>query len=61
MSDPNVSVAIVGPGGLANMKQNLVTAQNFKPMSAAERKSVVASLTLPERVFGYEGPGYRDA
>lgn len=60
MSEPNVSVAIVGPGGLANMKANLITAQNFKPMSSAERKSVVASMTLRERVFGYERAGYRD-
>ncbi len=61
MSEPGVCVAIVGPGSLANLKQNLQTAQNFTPMKPGARKRLVAKLVSPNRRFAYEHPVYRDA
>jgi len=60
MSEPGVSVAIVGPGSLANLKKNLETAQNFAPLTGEDRKRLVAQVTLPNRAFAYEAAVYHD-
>ncbi len=61
ISDKNISVAIVGPGGLSNLKQNLETAQNFQPMSAEQSNSLVAAVSVPSRQLTYQLPMYRDS
>jgi aryl-alcohol dehydrogenase-like predicted oxidoreductase len=60
MSEPGVCVAIVGPGSLANLKKNLVTAQNYIPLTPEERKQLVAQVAAPERRFAFEHTEYRD-
>lgn len=60
MSEPGVSVAIVGPGSLPNLKQNLATAQSFSPLTGEERKRLVARVSQPNRAFAFEEAAYRD-
>lgn len=60
MSEPGVCVAIVGPGSLANLKKNLETAQNFKPLAVEERLRLIAQVSSFNRRLAYEGAIYRD-
>jgi aryl-alcohol dehydrogenase-like predicted oxidoreductase len=61
ISEPGVCVAIVGPGSLENLKKNLVTAQNFTPMSDAERKRLALHISSAGPRFAYEDAAYRDS
>jgi len=47
MSEPGVATTIVGPGSLANMRENLHTAHHFEPLPDAERRRLVAQMTSP--------------
>lgn len=61
LSVPHVSVAIVGPGSLEHLRENIDLAQHFQPMSEAERRTLTAQLagTLPH--LAYRQPEHRDA
>ena len=61
MSAPGVATAIVGPGSLANLKNNLQTAQNFKPMPESERARLSRHITATNHHFAYRDPHYRDS
>lgn len=60
MGEPGVSVVIVGPGSLENLKKNLAVAQAYVPMSSPERKQLIARVSEPRRRFAFQDPQYRD-
>ena len=60
MSAPGVSVAIVGPGSLRNLRQNLETARNFKPMPESERARLSRAISAVPQRFAYHDAAYRD-
>jgi uncharacterized protein len=57
LSEPGVCVAIIGPGSLENMKKNLQTAQNYTPLSPAERRQLAADVSAAQHRFAYEQAG----
>jgi uncharacterized protein len=61
MSEPGVATVIVGPGSLANLKQNLKTAQTFTPLSKEERRQLASRVSGSLFRITYLQPGYRDA
>ena len=60
-SEPGVCSCIIGPGALANLHENLTTAQNFTPLPQNERTKLVAHVNQVEQLFAYQHPDYRDA
>ena len=61
-SQPGVSTCIIGPGSLANLRQNMVTAQNFTPLPPEERDRLALHVSQgPQQRFAYEHSAYRDA
>jgi aryl-alcohol dehydrogenase-like predicted oxidoreductase len=60
MSEPGVATVIVGPGTLENLKQNLRTAQSFKPMTKTDRERLAREVSGAAHRFAYQQPGYRD-
>jgi aryl-alcohol dehydrogenase-like predicted oxidoreductase len=61
MSEPGVATVIVGPGSLVNLKQNLLTAQSFTPLTQTERTRLVRHVSSAAPPIAYHKPGYRDA
>jgi uncharacterized protein len=61
LSEPGVCTAIVGPGSMEFLKQNLQTAQHYTPLSDEERRKLSLHLSGAEHRFAYQDPGYRDA
>lgn len=61
MSEPGVATVIVGPGSLANLRQNLRTAQQFVPLTKEERRRLVRHVTGAAPRVAYRQSGYRDA
>src|SRR5260221_8306907 len=59
MGEPGVAVVIVGPGSLENLKKNLQMAQSYAPLTAPERKQLIAHVSEPSRKFAFENSGYR--
>lgn len=61
-SEPGVCTCIIGPGSLANLRQNLATAQSFTPLPAEERLKLTQHINQgPLQRFAYQHPAYRDA
>jgi aryl-alcohol dehydrogenase-like predicted oxidoreductase len=61
MGTEGVTTTIIGPGSLENLKSNLKMAQDFEPMSKAERDALVAQLVGSYERLAYLRPGYEDA
>jgi uncharacterized protein len=61
-SEPGVCTCIIGPGSLANLRQNLATAQSFTPLPPEERRKLALHINQgPPQRFAYQHPAYRDA
>ncbi len=60
MSEPGVAVAIAGPGSLDYLKQNLQTAQQFKPLTGGELKQLAMHVSDVSRRLAYHEPEYQD-
>jgi aryl-alcohol dehydrogenase-like predicted oxidoreductase len=61
-SEPGVGTCIIGPGSMANLRQNIATAQSFTPLPQPERDKLARHVNEgPQRRFAYEHPAYRDA
>jgi aryl-alcohol dehydrogenase-like predicted oxidoreductase len=61
-SEPGVCTCIIGPGSLANLRQNIETAQRFTPLPEEERTKLALHINQgPPRRFAYQHPDYRDA
>jgi len=58
LSEPGVCVAIVGPGHLRHLKQNIETARNFTPLNEEERHRLIAHVAGAAPRLAYEQPDY---
>ena len=60
-TEPGVCTCVIGPGSLANLRENLVTAQHFTPLPADERAKLALHINQVPQYFAYQNPTYRDA
>ena len=58
LSEPGVCVAIVGPGHLRHLKQNIETTRRFTPLSDEERHNLIAHVAGAGPHLAYEQLDY---